>query len=316
MRTPSQPYADRILSVFPIRCRVFSIVGLDLSLSEARSLRAPYILPSPFGTEHRQGRFGLCHRVISQAVTSHLSSSPAARCRGATSRGTRQRGALRGGREPPRECARPLGRSGPGRDRAAAGEHLRRAPVTNEPSGRRRRAASPAPAPGCGSARLWPGLSAAAAPLLRAPALRFVARSSALGPGAAALGPARGRPAEPSGSRRSLPSPLGHAARRSPAEAPRAAALVSSAPREAPAIWAKAGEGGRGQPRQNGRNARTWARPWRPSPGAAVSLVGSVSSYRGRLGQARSVRCSAAPPAIATDVCTLESLLHIHVSPK
>lgn len=161
-----------------------------------------------------------------------------------------------------------------------------------------------------------PGLSAAAAPLLRAPALRFVARSSALGPGAAALGPARGRPAEPSGSRRSLPSPLGHAARRSPAEAPRAAALVSSAPREAPAICAKAGEGGRGQPRQNGRNARTWARPWRPSPGAAVSLVGSVSSYRGRLGQARSVRCSAAPPAIATDVCTLESLLHIHVSPK
>lgn len=226
-------------------------MGLDLSLSEARSLQAPYILPFPFGTEHRQGRFGLCHRVISQAVTSHLSSSPAARCRGATSRGTRQRGALRGGREPPRECARPLGRSGPGRDRAAAGEHLRRAPVTNEPSGRRRRAASPAPAPGCGSARLWPGLSAAAAPLLRAPA-----------------------------------------------------------------IWAKAGEGGRGQPRQNGRNARTWARPWRPSSGAAVSLVGSVSSYRGRLGQAQSVRCSAAPPAIATDVCTLESLLHIHVSPK
>lgn len=177
MQTPSQPYADRILSVFPIRCRVFSIVGLDLSLSEARSLRAPYILPSPFGTEHRQGRFGLCHRVISQAVTSHLSSSPAARCRGATSRGTRQRGALRGGREPPRECARPLGRSGPGRDRAAAGEHLRRAPVTR--AGSRLRLGSAL----AGAERSGGSAPSGARPEVRGSKLRARAGGRGFGPG-------------------------------------------------------------------------------------------------------------------------------------
>lgn len=134
------------------------------------------------------------------------------------------------------------------------------------------------------AARLWPGLSAAAAPLLRPPAPGLVARSSELGPGAAlSAGPrlrARREGDPPSRRGTAAPSPLAHAARRG------ALCLCSRefCSEKSPRVWAKNRAEPRGQPRQNGRNALTpgpgpgggprelWSHSWAPHRSAGQGL--------------------------------------------
>lgn len=120
------------------------------------------------------------------------------------------------------------------------------------------------------AARLWPGLSAAAAPLLRPPAPGLVARSSELGPGAAlSAGPrlrARREGDPPSRRGTAAPSPLAHAARRG------APCLCSRefCSEKSPRVWAKnRAESPAGSP---GRTAET---PSPPGPALAAGLGSS-----------------------------------------